>query len=153
MNKAAERLRADLYLMRWPEAMHPEFEYRGMADFVIRHGEAFPARTLDGLWEPMAPKQCFMNAHAMATCFDLEYAEGFATTGILGGLPVHHAWNLDEDGHVIDVTWADELTAKAVYLGVRFPHSLSRGTSVLDDWENRWPILKEKWEPSEARAP
>ena len=59
-------------------------------------------------------------------------------------IPVLHAWNVDAEGSVIDSTWEP---VGSIYFGVIFPVSIVRGakTSVLDDWENGWPVLRESW--------
>ena len=50
----------------------------------------------------MKIRDCFRNAYIMLQKPELEYVEGIAYSGIM---PVHHAWNVDKDGNVVDVTW------------------------------------------------
>jgi len=47
---------------------------------------------------------CFNNAAYMTQKHNLTYVEGFA---LEGGFvwPMHHAWNIDKHGRVIDITW------------------------------------------------
>jgi hypothetical protein len=72
----------------------------------------------------------------------LQYAEGYAVTGSKN--PVLHAWNVDAEGSVIDSTWEP---VGSIYFGIIFPSSIVRRarTSVLDDWESGWPMLRESW--------
>ena len=49
-------------------------------------------------------KECFYNAFLQAAGHEgLFYAEGLAISGI--GIPIHHAWVVDEDGAVHETTW------------------------------------------------
>ena len=72
----------------------------------------------------------------------LQYVEGYAVIG--GKNPVLHAWNVDAEGSVIDSTWEPVGSA---YFGVILPRSIVEPakTSVLDDWESGWPVLRESW--------
>jgi hypothetical protein len=72
----------------------------------------------------------------------LEYVEGYALIG--GKNPVLHAWNVDAEGSVIDSTWEP---VGSIYFGIVFPPSIVERakTSVLDDFENGWPVLRESW--------
>jgi hypothetical protein len=45
---------------------------------------------------------CFQNAYRMLAHNELDYAEGIAYSGVI---PVHHAWNVDKNGKVVDTTW------------------------------------------------
>lgn len=130
--------------------------YDGPADFVLRHGESFESIALPDEYEYGLPKLCFGNAIALALLRGLGYVEGYAMGPF--GLPIHHAWNVDEEGRLIDVTWSaihDEEGRRPIpdsaYLGVRF--SLGRAdeatwhgdATVLDDYRRDWPILREPW--------
>jgi len=72
----------------------------------------------------------------------LEYAEGYAVTG--SKIPVLHAWNVDAEGTVIDSTWEP---VGSMYFGIALPLAIVKGvkTSVLDDFESGWPVLRESW--------
>jgi hypothetical protein len=60
---------------------------------------------------------CYMNAgRVVYDRPDLRYVEGYAVPGNIG-IPLMHAWLVDEDGRVIDPTWADG----AAYYGVIIP--------------------------------
>ena len=131
-----------------------EWVYRGNEDFVLRHGEEYAPRALPEEYDYGAPKMCYGNAIWMAEAFGLSYVEGFAWTGYF---PIHHAWNADADGNLIDVTWRAEEGGlripmpNSAYLGVRF--SVDRADdatwngdgTVLDDWRRDWPLLRQEW--------
>jgi hypothetical protein len=72
----------------------------------------------------------------------LEYAEGYAVSG--RKIPVLHAWNVDSEGSVIDSTWEP---VGSIYFGIILPRSIVERaqTSVLDDFESGWPVLRESW--------
>lgn len=113
-------------------------------------------------------RECFMNAFILAETAEkldcpLAYAEGIAHDMI----PVTHAWNTWK-GKVVDLTWrgdhSDQRTslksmlerirhnaANHLYLGVDIPlktvrrtmYSAKAYTSVIEDWTNDYPLLKE----------
>ena len=121
------------------------FHYTGAADFLLQEGKfyepvPFPKHIPQG-----AAKMCYGNAIMLAGLRPgWKYVEGYAHAI----LPVAHAWNLDEHGQLVDCTWLNTGTA---YLGVEF--SLERAdaatwdgdASILDDWQRKWPIFREKW--------
>ena len=76
-------------------------------EFVLEHGESFgPRIELPEGIEYGKAKECFGNAFGVAMNHrELTYAEGFAYTP--GLLSVPHAWVVDKQGQVIDVTWRD----------------------------------------------
>lgn len=76
-------------------------------DYVLREGASFPVRPMgDGwAWSMKEPSYCYDNALEMVDEEGLVYVEGFALPAAFPDLPVHHAWNLDAHGFVIDVTW------------------------------------------------
>lgn len=122
------------------------YAYSCAQEFVLKHGvwyrpTAIPLLTLKG-----APKQCYGNAIVLCLKYGWKYVEGFALPPF--GIPVQHAWNLDEQGVVWDTTW---MNTGLAYLGVEF--SLGRAddaswngdASVLDDSNRGFPIFKEPW--------
>jgi hypothetical protein len=141
----------------------PGHYYLGMEDFVLKEGKVFWEVSP---WQPVAKagaknryrprmiKCCFNNTYlaAVASRGKLRYVEGFAYCGFL---PVHHAWNVDADDRVVDTTWCglpDDLSYRpelgTAYMGVEFPLSYVRSlrtndnTSVIDQWEKNWPVLR-----------
>ena len=133
-------------------ASHPELAYRGPADFVLQHGKWFDPAPLAGSFQPGAWKHCYGNSIILCCCDpDLKYIEGFSLGGFTQNslLAIHHAWNVDANGRLIDTTWPYGF-GKA-YIGVEF--SVERAdnctwhgdASVLDDWKRRWPLLQQRW--------
>ncbi len=77
------------------------------AKLTVAHGRAFPEMSPNGMkYKPGAPKHCFWNAYELAarTRGKLRYVEGYAN----GGIPMEHAWCVDEHDRVIDPTWRPE---------------------------------------------
>lgn len=120
-----------------------------MWDFVLQHGiwytpRAYPPNLPDG-----GLKMCFGNSILLAATKGYRYVEGFAIMPApFSPIPMHHAWNLDAFGALIDSTWNNEGMA---YLGVEF--SLERADdatweadgSVLNDYHRKWPLFREPW--------
>ena len=50
-------------------------------------------------------RDCYSNAGATTMVRGLSYCEGWAWPNSDGSSPVEHAWNLDEEGFVVDRTW------------------------------------------------
>lgn len=92
-----------------------DWEYRGVDDFVLRHGRSFePSKKYDTI-ERGEMKQCYENASKLAMSSDaFTYVEGYANVMI----PVPHAWCVDDKDVVIDPTWED--STKCQYFGVPF---------------------------------
>lgn len=67
--------------------------------------------------------ECFKNAAEAAIFERFTYVEGFAARASLA-IPIHHAWVLDAEGRVIDLTWkrAEECT----YIGIPFTDTVLR---------------------------
>lgn len=156
-----ESLRAQLELQRsfhlehWVKQLG--YAYAGAVDFVLQHGEEFESAPIPKEYQLLAPKLCFANALLASELYGLTYVEGYAS---YLGFPVHHAWNVDDEGRLIDLTWAaiENETARHVpipnsaYLGVRFSAGRAYDAqwdgdaSILDDWHRKWPILMDPWE-------
>lgn len=158
-------LRRELRTMRWPVALAEErrLAYRGPADFVLREGQVYRPRQTPDLVG--APRACYGNSIALAAIYGFRYVEGYAVDPGLARTVIHHAWNLDDDGLLVDSTWAN---CGLAYLGVEF--ALGRAddatwngdATTLDDHNRGWPVLREPWpgedferawEPSEMLAP
>lgn len=130
--------------------------YDSREHFVVEHGEWFDPIPLPQEYSYGREQRCFLNSLELAAEHEgLTYVEGYAHNLI----PIHHAWCVDVEGRLIDVTWPVEAEARAerrapdaVYLGVRLPLAVAAdavldGTgSVLDDWERGWPIFKNRFE-------
>lgn len=170
--KALERF---LRSIAWPDgqAARKGLAYDGPAAFVLEHGEWFAPARPPATIPHGPPGLCFGNAIHAAVLYDLEYVEGWAVTPGDVGLPVHHAWNTDAAGRLVDVTWTGPRASTrisgdrayrvfgrpgAAYLGVRF--SVERAddctwngdATVLDDFARGWPLLRERWHGEPARA-
>jgi hypothetical protein len=120
-----------------------ECHYRNVCDFVLREGRFFEPQPRPDSITLRHIGECFRNAFLTMMRTGLQYAEGFATVG--SKIPVLHAWNVDAEGSVIDSTWEPVGSA---YFGVVFPPWIVEPTrtSVLDDWESGWPVLRESRE-------
>ena len=121
---------------------------------------------IDMLGFTPAKKQCFYNAQ-MLMLSDLEnrleYCEGYGLTII----PLLHAW-VTINNKVIDVTWTHH-NGKYVlgkfgqdrgYMGLNIAKSDIKKTlfkkekaiSFIDNWEDRFPLLKTKYEAYETKT-
>lgn len=154
LNTVREYLNWEREAMRsFGHAAPDGYVYDSLRDFVAREGIDYgPGSPLPEGVARMPAKECFANALLTAAEHGLTYVEGWA----LGVIPVHHAWCVDEAGRVIDPTWAEP---GSDYCGV--PMALdyvdettdAKGTyGVLDWWQERWPILRQPWDPV-ARRP
>lgn len=147
-----------------------DYAYASRYDFVLQEGTWYDAPTEPHGYPQGAPRMCFGNAIDAAVLHGLRYVEGYAASAVVPDMPIHHAWNLDPDGQLVDVTWgAWDGTGRCVvpvgaaYLGVEF--SVERAdeatwdgdASVLDDFRRDWPLFRvpwrgepdgEEWEPS-----
>lgn len=112
-----------------------------VAEFGVEFKEVLDHRRGEG-----PAKQCFSNSFKLALANDdLTYCEGYATGPKIGGIPVHHAWCVNTQGQVIDVTTAN----CEEYFGIPFTeeamihHGLYDGEywSVIDNWKADWPLL------------
>lgn len=127
------------------------YHYSGDADFLLQHGRWYAPRDFPKKFRRQAKccameKMCFRNSVIFCGMHRWRYVEGFATPSIEGVafVSVHHAWNVDENNNLLDCTW---LNTGVAYFGVEFPIAQARraaqqGTSLLDDWKRRWPLLR-----------
>lgn len=125
-----------------------DYAYLCKEDFVRRHGMACEAQPLPKPYRFGPIKRCFANSERRAKRHGLRYVEGFA---VVNGFPIHHAWCVGENKRVIDVT----LRAECVqfYFGVILPlrwTTRSKGNGALDDWPNKWPILRVPFNETES---
>lgn len=133
MNPKRELRRHLRYLAAAPH--HRRYgQYVGFADFVLQHGVWYKPRPLTG--QPVNGGESFVSAFCRAALNDVPYVEGFVLTY---GIALHHAWNLDGDGGVID-----GLDTSA-YLGVRF--AVDRAASeaaALENFRERFPLYRQR---------
>jgi hypothetical protein len=135
--------------------------YQSPEQFVLTHGEWYKPRPLPrGVWRGTR-KLCFGNAIYIAAAYGLPYVEGYSLLTLKDEAPtmLHHAWNLDAQGLLLDTTWVPY--PGLAYCGVTF--SVERAddctwngdASVLDDWRRGWPLLQQEWhgEPAELVWP
>lgn len=90
------------------------------SQFLLKHGRAWGTGPQTYAGERDEAKMCFSNAGSRVIEDDkLTYVEGFATSF---GVPIEHAWMVDEDGIVIDPTWwlSERDTEPHEYYGVAF---------------------------------
>jgi hypothetical protein len=120
-----------------------EFHYKGIPDFLLREGQFFEPRPLPDGMGHLEIKHCFNNAFWTGLQERFVYVEGYAVSSS-HDLPLLHAWNLDNEGFVVDRTWNPH---GQVYFGVIFPLAAvprERGKQypVIDNWEHGYPILR-----------
>jgi hypothetical protein len=140
------------YLEQWKAmkstmSIASEFHYKGMEHFLLDNGQWYEPQPWAHTVPTGAPKQCFGNAMILGAWKGLRYVEGIAVAERVP-FPVHHAWNLDAEGRLIDNTW---LNLGAAYFGVEF--SLGRAddaiwngdSSVLDDYLRGHPLYRTPW--------
>lgn len=125
------------------------FHYNGIENLILREGEVFtPSKSLPHPLKKMQLGLCFMNAHrAEGLLTGWKYTEGYALSR--GLIPMHHAW-LSKDGVAVDPTWHGENTE---HIGIVFEPEVcslillaKRTYGLLDDWQNRFPMLQQKFD-------
>jgi hypothetical protein len=135
----------------------PDAHYMNKEDFVLRHGRFFEPQSLPARYRRRRGEECFANAFKLARKAGLRYAEGVAIATSNTSpvpFPIHHAWCVDVDNRAVDPTWP---TPGFAYFGVVFDLERvadvwsTQNRSVLDDWANKWPALREPYtEPAPA---
>lgn len=114
-----------------------KYTYAGMEDFLLHHGVWYnTVAPWTGEYAHMPIKRCFNNAILTSVQYNFRYIEGVACAKKLEGLAIHHAWNLDPAGRVVDTTWRDN---GACYFGVEFPTERAirlalDGATILDPY-------------------
>jgi hypothetical protein len=85
---------------------------------VLEYGKPMPSTVRRPKeFRKMAYKECYANSlHLIFENDKLTYCEGYAQHII----PVAHAWVLDENGNVIDVTWKADEVQETEYYGIPF---------------------------------
>jgi len=92
--------------------------YNVVEKFLLEHGTFSYGRPLPKGYRYRKVKNCFQNAYQLASNKNLTYCEGFAFRHNLP-LAFEHAWVVDDEGGIIDVTWRD-VTNTDEYLGMAF---------------------------------
>jgi hypothetical protein len=106
----------------------------------------------DPYYDALEVGQCYYNAFVASADQGLQYVEGFAQTKTSPFL-LSHAWLEDEDGTIIDPTWAHlglPVESPIIYFGVKFSADfiLERAdvtgycAILASDWRAHTPILK-----------
>ena len=91
------------------------------ADYILENADVFAGRVLPSEYRMGEIKMCFKNAAELALADpSLTYHEGYAVGR--AGIPVLHAWCVDEDGGVVDPTWPTDGAdpTEWTYLGCGF---------------------------------
>lgn len=123
----------------------PGYAYSGPTDLVLQCGRSWPAQPLPPAYARGVTGYCFDNAYKLARRSKgrLRYCEGYAWGHFI---PVEHAWCVNEEDRVVDVTWDEP---GHVYLGVviELPvvaavRRARRGCSALFDWQGGYPLCK-----------
>jgi hypothetical protein len=88
-----------------------------VAKFLLAKGKAFAIGPKTFAGKRGTPQRCYMNATKAALDDDnLLYVEGIVT---IHGVPIDHAWNVTQDGKLIDPTINSQGVGE--YFGVTFP--------------------------------
>lgn len=131
------------------------YYYKSCEDFCLRAG-AFYLPAAESSYIKMPAKRCFQNAATLCGRHpSWRYCEGFAATASLPELPLLHAWIVLPDETVLDATWrASAGIAPFAYCGVIFPIEYVMETfdrlkewSVIDNYREGFPLLREKFAP------
>jgi hypothetical protein len=117
-----------------------DFKYKSVIEYVLRTGKKY-TKKID-LPAPLKYRKigkCYWNSFQVAKKYGYKYVEGFATPikeEIPFGGVVAHAWNLDEQGNVIDTTWNPKRVKfdVPVYLGVEMPLDFVKGHIRNQGW-------------------
>jgi hypothetical protein len=134
--------------MRDNVKLHPTLVYRYGWDFILQHGKfnekiiPYPRHLFCG-----AQKKCFGNSMILSVLTGFKYIEGYALASVMP-FPIHHAWNEDPEGNLIDSTWRNTGLA---YCGVEF--SVGRAdeatwegdASILNDYRRKYPLFQKRW--------
>jgi hypothetical protein len=95
----------------WPS----DARNKSLYEKVYRDGRNFtPAELPKGI-RRKPQRYCFDNSVEVFNERGLAYVEGYAISSVITGMPIHHAWNVTEDGIVVDTTW---VPAGLEYYGV-----------------------------------
>jgi hypothetical protein len=106
------------------------------AEFLLHKGVDCQAQALPKRYSRMIPKQCFRNAAQLVQRRKgLQYCEGYFLRPDIG-IPIHHAWAIDQENRVIDPTLDDpeagEFIGYPMALAMRKQWISKHSYSVLD---------------------
>ena len=142
MSDVQNYLRTVYDFHRRNSTLRPGFKYNSIEVFVLKNGKRMGQRSERSDNFPKGTiKECFRNAYLLAVEHDLTYCEGYA----MGIIPTLHAWCLDKDGHVIDITWKDGIEYIGVMFSTKYVNKIlleRKSYGVIDNWEMEWPLLR-----------
>ncbi|MBD2629653.1 hypothetical protein [Trichormus variabilis] len=96
---------------------NPDFLYKSVDSLVLAYGQPFTKQ----IKSPFKgePKSCFKNCYQALYDFSkLNYCEGFAISNL--GIPIIHAWLVNDNLEVIDPTWTGDRFQNCAYFGIVF---------------------------------
>jgi hypothetical protein len=96
---------------------HSDFLHKSIESLVLAYGQPFKSQ----IKSPFKgePKFCFKNCYQALYDFPkLSYCEGFAISNL--GIPIIHAWLVNDNLEVIDPTWIDNRFQNSSYFGIVF---------------------------------
>ncbi len=106
-------------------------------EFIVRNGKEYEGVDLPTRFDQMSMKQCFRNTKTLVARYrSLTYVEGVVSLKTARHVPLHHAWAIDKDGNVVDVTI--DTPTQFYYCGVKINKHLldnyfaSHGFGVFD---------------------
>ncbi len=130
-----------------------------LEDFLLQHGRFWTGAARPVTVDKKPYKQCYKNSQEMLLFADhlLTYCEGYAIGKV--GVPTLHAWLVQIDGAVLDVTWDEP--ENATYYGIPFKAAYvlkrqlvtAHWLSVLDNYHEQWPLLTGKHKAERAIMP
>jgi hypothetical protein len=94
-----------------------DWKYRGFEELVLECGRVMKPKPLPKNVKRGQPRLCYANCQRLVLKNrSLTYVEGYAMAAGVS-IPLQHAWLLDADGYVIDLTWEP---SGCCYLGIAF---------------------------------
>ena len=123
-----------------------------MHRFLLDHGRDYPTGPHSFSMPRGKPQACYQNStHLALDLPHLTYVEGYVT---VYGVPINHAWCIDEEGVVVDVTIDRAISGGGTarigeYFGVPFRADYVRKAAILnahygllDPYYNRKTVTK-----------
>lgn len=130
--------------------------YLGLEDFLLREGKFYPPKKLPTKYKRGLPKHCFGNSYELGVHkYKLQYCEGLVWSVV----PIVHAWNLEENGTVVDLTLPEDVAGFVRgYWGITFPlkhlipllYRREHYGPFLDDFARGYPLYQTPWNDGEA---